>query len=102
MGYTNIRAAIKQWYPHTKKLKYCLYAKFDEHSNKFGKGWSHDSNMLNVKDTYDLPTIKMDIYYHPLIKEDLFEATVTFSQRFTPILIINYYCQNHNMTYITQ
>ena len=34
----------KKWRnPHTKKLKYCSYAIFDEHNNKFGKGWSPGS-----------------------------------------------------------
>ena len=40
MGYTNIRATMKWWYPHTKKLKYCPSEKIDEHNNKSGKGWS--------------------------------------------------------------
>ena len=35
MGYANITATVKLWYPHTQKLKYCLYAKFDQHNNKF-------------------------------------------------------------------
>ena len=38
MGYTNSRAIIKLWDPHTKRLKYCSSEKFDEHNNKFGKG----------------------------------------------------------------
>ena len=37
MGYTNRRATMKLWDPHTKKLKYYSHAKFDEHNNKFGK-----------------------------------------------------------------
>ena len=36
MGYKNIRATMKWWDPHTKKLKYCSYTKMDEHNNKFG------------------------------------------------------------------
>ena len=40
MGSTNIRATMKWWYPHTKKLKYCPSEKIDEHNNKSGKGWS--------------------------------------------------------------
>ena len=38
MSYINDIATMKGWYPHTKKLKYCSYEKFDEHNNKFGKG----------------------------------------------------------------
>ena len=37
MGYTNIRATMKFWGPHTKKLKYGSSEKFDEHNNKLGK-----------------------------------------------------------------
>ena len=40
MGYNNNIYTIKWWDPHTKKLKYFSYAKFDEHNNKFGKLWS--------------------------------------------------------------
>ena len=40
MGYTNSRSAMKWWELHTEKLKYSSSAKFDEHNNKFGKGWS--------------------------------------------------------------
>ena len=35
MGYTNSRATIKWWDPHTKKLKYCLSEKFDERNSTF-------------------------------------------------------------------
>ena len=37
MGYSNIIAKMKWWYPHTNKIKYYSYAKFDEHDSKFGK-----------------------------------------------------------------
>ena len=43
MGYTKIRVTIKWWDPHTKKLKYFSYSKFDEHYNKFVKVWSPGS-----------------------------------------------------------
>ena len=33
VGYKNSRATMKCWDPHTKKLKYCSSAKFDEHNN---------------------------------------------------------------------
>ena len=35
VGYTNSRAIMKWWYPHTKTFKYCPSGKFDEHNNKF-------------------------------------------------------------------
>ena len=38
MGYTNSRRTMKCQDPHTKKLKYGSYAKFDENEDKFGKG----------------------------------------------------------------
>ena len=46
MGYTKIRAAIKWWEPHTKKIKYVSYAKSDKHNNKFVKGWSPSSELM--------------------------------------------------------
>ena len=46
MGYTNIIAIMKWWYPHTKRLEYCSSAEFDEHNNKFGKGWSPYSELM--------------------------------------------------------
>ena len=49
MGYKNRSATMKWWEAHTKKLKYCSYAKFDEHSHKFGKGWSPCSNLMLEK-----------------------------------------------------
>ena len=72
MVYTNSRATIKLWYPHTKKLKYWLSAKFDEHNNNFGKGWSPGSNILKGKYTSAIPTIKIDLSDHPCIECDIF------------------------------
>ena len=43
VGYTNIRATVKWWYPHTKRLKYCSSEDFDIHKNKFVKGCSPGS-----------------------------------------------------------
>ena len=37
LDYTNRISTIKWCKPHTKKIKYCSPAKFDEHNNKFGK-----------------------------------------------------------------
>ena len=39
---------------------------------------------------------------HLFVKYDIFEATVKFPPRGAPILIITYYCEHHNMTYISQ
>ena len=58
MGYTNSRDTIKFWYPHTNKLKHCSSAKFDEHNNKFGKGWSPLSEPTTGKNISILPKIK--------------------------------------------
>ena len=52
MGYNYDRTAMKWWDNHTKKLKYCSYAKFDGHNNKFGKGWSHSYELINEKHFY--------------------------------------------------
>ena len=59
MSYTNSRANIKWWEPHTNKLKYCSSAKFDEHNNKFSKGWSPGFNLMLVTNIYTLPKFKM-------------------------------------------
>ena len=37
MDYTKIRATMKWWDPHAKKLKYFSSANFDEYDNKLGK-----------------------------------------------------------------
>ena len=46
MGYTSSRSTIKWLNPHNKKLKYFSFGKFDEHNNKFGKGWSPGSKLM--------------------------------------------------------
>ena len=46
------------------------------------------------------PNNKNDLSNHPFIKDEIFEATVNFSPRFTPIGIITYYFEHRNMTYI--
>ena len=56
MGYTNRRATMKWWDPHTKNLKYCLYGIFDEHNNKFVKEWSPGYELMLEKNTSTLPT----------------------------------------------
>ena len=59
MCYTNIRDTIKWWYLHTKKLKYCSSAKFDEHNNKICKVWSPGSKIMTVTNFSILPTLKL-------------------------------------------
>ena len=49
---------MKWWDPHTKKLKYCSSEKFDEHNNKFGKGWSPGSELMLCTNIYTLTTLK--------------------------------------------
>ena len=100
MGYTNSRATVRWWDLYTWKLKQSLSEKYYEHKNKFGKYWSPGLNMLNVKDTSDLLTIKLVYISHPFIKYEIFEETVAFPPRVTPIGIITYYFDQHIMTYI--
>ena len=61
MGYTSRRTTIKWWYPNTKKLKYCSYEIFDEHNNKFGKGWSPGSELMTGTNISTLPTLNNDL-----------------------------------------
>ena len=93
---------IKWWDLHTKKLKYRSSEKNDEHNNNFGKVWSPGYNLLNGTYTLYLPTIKIDIPDKPLIKDDIFEATVTFTPNVNPTGIITYYYEHHNITCIYQ
>ena len=72
MGYTNSRATMKWWDPHTKNLKYFPYDKFDEHNNKFGKGWSPGSGLMLGTNNYTLSTLKIGLLNHPFIKDDIF------------------------------
>ena len=63
----------KKWRnPHTKKLKYCSYAIFDEHNNKFGKGWSPGSSLMNFTNIHDLPMLKNDLSDQPFINYYIF------------------------------
>ena len=47
---------------------------------------------------YILPTLKIDLSYHPFIKDDIFEVNVNLPPRG----IVAQYCENHNMSYIYQ
>ena len=97
MSYTNIRATIKWWEPHTKKLKYCSSETFDENNNKFGIGWSPGSELMTGKNISTLPTSKIDLSDHLFIKYDIFEVTVDFSPINTPIGIVSKYSENHGI-----
>ena len=61
MGYENNRPTMKWCDPHTKKLKYCSYEKFDERNNKFGKGSSPGSVLMIGTNITTLPTLKIDL-----------------------------------------
>ena len=78
MGYTNSRSAMKLWELHTEKLKYSSSAKFDEHNNKFGKGWSPGYELMLGTNNSTLPKLKIDPSYHPFIKDDIFGVNFNF------------------------
>ena len=83
MGYTNSRSTMKWWDPHTNKLKYFSSTEFDEHKNKFGKGWLPGSEVMLGTNNSILPTLNIDLSYHPFIKYDIFKVGVHFPQRGT-------------------
>ena len=91
MGYTSSIATMKWWDPYTKRLKYCSYKKFDEHNNKFVKGWSPGSELMLGTNISTLPTLKDDLSDYPFIKDDIFEVNFNFPPRFTPIVIVTQY-----------
>ena len=93
---------MKSWYPHTKKIKYCSSAKFDEHNNKFGKGCSPGFELMLGKNILTFPKLQIDLSYSPFIKDDIFEVKVNFPTRETCIGIVSQYCEHHNMSYISQ
>ena len=100
MGYTNKIATMKWWDRRTKKLKYCSYEKFDEHSNKFSEGRSKGFELMLGTNISTLPPLKIYLSDHPFIKDNIFEVNVNFTSRGTPIGIILQYCEHHNMSYI--
>ena len=61
MGYTNIRATIKLWDPHTKKLKYCSSVEFDEHNNKFGRVWPPGFELMLGTNISTPKTLEIDL-----------------------------------------
>ena len=74
MGYTNTKDKMQWWDSHTNKLKYFSYEKLDEHNNKFGKVWLPSSELMTGKNISTLPTLKIELSYHPSIKYDIFEV----------------------------
>ena len=102
MDNTKIRDTMKWLYPHTNKLKYCSSKHFDEHNNKFGQGWSPGYELMFGTNTFTITTLKIDLSHHLFIRDDIFEVNVNFSPRSTPIGIVTQYCENHNMSYISQ
>ena len=85
MVYTNRRAAMKWCCPHTKRLKYFSSAKFDEHNNKFGKGWSPGSELMLGTNTSTLPILKLTSQIIPLSKMIYLKALLTFHQEALPL-----------------
>ena len=66
MGYTDGRFTMKWWDPHTKKLKYFSFEKFNEHKNEFCKVWSPGSERMIGTKHSTLTTLKIEVSYHPL------------------------------------
>ena len=102
MGYTNTISTIKWWDPHTKKFKYCSSEIFDEHNNKFVKGWSPGSELMLGTNTSTLPTLKTDLSDDLFITDYLFEVSISFSPRENLIGIVTQYCEHHNIEYISK
>ena len=57
---------------------------------------------MTVTNINTLSTLKIDIFNHPLIKYNIFEVTVNFLPRGTPIVTISQYCEHQNISYISQ
>ena len=93
---------MKWWDPYTKKIEYFSSESFDEHNNKFCKGWSPCSELMTGTNISTLPTLKIDISDHPSTKYYIFEVIVYLPPRGTPIGIISQYCEHCNMSYTSQ
>ena len=65
---------MKWWDPHTKKIEYFSSESFDEHNNKFCKGWSPCSELMTGTNISTLPTLNIDISDHPSTKYYIFEV----------------------------
>ena len=83
-----MRVTIKWWNPHTNKLKYFSSKYFDEQKNKFGKGWSTGSALINVTNVYSLTTLNNDLSDHPFIEDNIFDAAVNIPPWVNPIVIV--------------
>ena len=55
-----------------------------------------------VTNTSTLPTLKIDLSDHPVIKYGIFEVHVNLPPRGNPIVIVSQYCEHQNMSYISQ
>ena len=64
--------------------------------------WSPGSELTLGKNNSTPTKLKIDLSYHPFIKNDIFEVNVNFSPRETLIGIVTQYCEHHNMSYIYQ
>ena len=51
---------------------------------------------------YALPTLKDYLSDHPFIKDIIFEATLNFTPRYNPIVIVFQYCKHQTMSYVYQ
>ena len=83
--------------PTHQKSQFFSSTNFDEHKNKFGKGWSPGSKLLLDTNTSTITTSKIDFSDHPFIKDNKFEVNVNLPPRGTPIGIVAQYCEHHNM-----
>ena len=54
------------------------------------------------KNTSTLKTLKFDLSDHPFIKDDIFEFSVNFPPRGTPMGIVAQYYEHHNISHISQ
>ena len=81
MGYTKITDTIKWWDPHTKKLKYFLSAEFDEHNNKFGKGWSPGSELMTGTNISSLKKLKLISHITPLSNMVYLKSLLIYHQQ---------------------
>ena len=93
---------MQWWDLQTKKLTYCSSKTIIEQNDKLGKLLLPSSELMNGTHVSTLPTLKIFLSDHPLVKYDRFEVTVTYPQRGTPISIVAHYCKHHKMLYISQ
>ena len=85
MVYTNSKATLKWWDPHTKRLKYCPSINFDVHNSNLNKGWSPGSEIMLGTNNFTLTTLKIDLSDHSFIKNDIFKAIIIIHQEGIPL-----------------